>query len=165
MTQAKLWIIAALLFIAVAVVAVIKVWPMLHPDVSLLAPLDPNCDLRAGPCTSSLPGGGEVSFSIAPEEIPLVQPLTLKVEVSGIAAQSAEIDFVGIGMEMGFNRPKLKALGGGSFSGEGMLPVCIREAMEWEARVLLNTPDGLVAAPYRFITIKEGVVPEGASSE
>jgi hypothetical protein len=31
--------------------------------------------------------------------------------------------------------------------------------MEWEARVLIQTDEGLVSAPYRFITVKPGMEP------
>jgi hypothetical protein len=57
-TSIRLWILAGLLFAAVTAVAVYKVWPLLNPEVVAIAPLDPDCDLRAGPCRSSLPEGG-----------------------------------------------------------------------------------------------------------
>ncbi len=149
----KLWIAASLLFAMAATMAVYKVWPLLHPEVVDLAPLDPNCDLRAGPCTGVLPGGGRITFGIKPDTIPLIETLELDVRVDGVKASSAEIDFVGVDMNMGFNRPKLSAAGEGRFSGQGVLPVCVRKAMEWEARVLVKTNEGLVAAPFRFITV------------
>jgi hypothetical protein len=37
-----------------------------------------------------------------------------------------------------------------------MLPVCVRERMTWEARVLLHLPDGTLAAPFRFETTRRG---------
>ncbi|MCB1761466.1 MAG: hypothetical protein KDI68_16975 [Gammaproteobacteria bacterium] len=146
-----------LLFLLLAAVAVYKVMPLLNPEVARVAPLDPACDLRAGPCSSDLPGGGRVTFAISPAEIPVVKPLTLDVKVEGIPADSVEIDFQGVDMNMGFNRPRLSRLSQGHFSGPGMIPVCVRDAMEWEARVLVASDDGLIAAPYRFITVKPGV--------
>ena len=153
----KLWIAAALLLLALAGVAAYKVLPLLNPEVARIAPLDPQCDLRAGPCSSELPGGGRITFSITPEEIPVVQPLVLDVKLEGIAAAGVEVDFQGVDMNMGFNRPRLVRQGQGHFSGPGMIPVCVRDAMEWEARVLVASDDGLVAAPYRFITVKPGL--------
>ena len=44
----------------------------------------------------------------------------------------------------------------GRYSADGILPVCVRNAMEWEAKVLVRTDEGLVAAPFRFITVKPG---------
>lgn len=156
-TNTALWTIAALLFLALAGVATYKVWPLLNPEITRIAPLVPECDLRAGPCVGELPGGGTIRFAIQPEDIPVVKPLKYEVQVEGMEASSVEIDFQGIDMNMGYNRPKLQAMGDGLFSGDGMIPVCVRDAMEWEAKVLVRTGDGLVAAPFRFITVKPGM--------
>ncbi|MCG8429012.1 MAG: hypothetical protein MI754_16775 [Chromatiales bacterium] len=152
-----LGMVALVLFVAVAGVAAYKVWPLLNPELEYIAALDDDCDLRGGPCQSVLPDNALVSFAIEPREIPLVQPLKLTVDVTGVEVDSVEIDFAGVDMNMGYNRPKLEKTGDGQFAGEGILPVCVRDAMEWEARVLLKTDDGLVAAPYRFITVKPGM--------
>ncbi|RLJ17432.1 hypothetical protein DJ031_13985 [bacterium endosymbiont of Escarpia laminata] len=151
-----LWLVAALLLAAFSAVAVYKVWPLLHPEVLVSAPLDSDCDLRAGPCRSVLPDGSSISFSIEPRSLPLVRPIQLQVEIEGLEAERIEVDFSGVDMNMGFNRPALANQGEGRFAGKGMLPVCVRDAMEWEAKVLVKTQDGLVAAPYRFITVKPG---------
>lgn len=161
-TTTLLWSLAGLLFIALAGVAAYKALPLLNPKIGDVAPLDSNCDLRAGPCISTFSDGGRVSFAIKTEGIPLVKPLDLEVRLEGIEAEKVEVDFIGLGMEMGFNRPQLKATDAGRYVGAGMLPVCIRAAMEWEARVLVTTPQGLIAAPFRFITAKEGVVLPGS---
>jgi hypothetical protein len=31
-----------------------------------------------------------------------------------------------------------------------MLPICVRDVMNWEAKVLLDTAEGRMAAPFRF---------------
>ncbi|WP_260295578.1 hypothetical protein [Sedimenticola hydrogenitrophicus] len=160
-TTTLLWAIAGVLFLALAGVAAYKALPILNPEVGGMAPLDTDCDLRAGACRSDLPGGGQISFAIKTPGIPLVKPLDLEVRLSGVEASKVEVDFVGIGMNMGFNRPRLDARGDGVFAGTGMLPVCVRVAMEWEARVLITSPRGLLAAPFRFITVKDGVVLPG----
>ncbi|WP_428610343.1 hypothetical protein [Sedimenticola sp.] len=160
-TTTILWAVVGVLFVALAGLAAYKALPILHPQVGGTANLNPECDLRAGPCRSDLPGGGQVSFAIKTPGIPLVKPLDLEVRVQGVEATQVEVDFVGLEMNMGFNRPKLQAQGAGLFTGAGMLPVCVRVAMEWEARVLVTTPRGLLAAPFRFITAKEGAVLPG----
>ncbi len=152
-----LWSVAAVLIMAIAGVAVYKAWPLLFPDVLVSLPLDTECDLRAGPCVSPLPEAGSVSFGIEPRSIPVVKPLQLQVNVLGLKVEQVEIDFRGVDMNMGFNRPALEQQQAGLFTGKGMLPVCVRDAMEWEARVLLYTDQGLVSAPYRFITVKPGM--------
>ncbi|MCW8944169.1 MAG: hypothetical protein OQL27_05290 [Sedimenticola sp.] len=159
-TTTLLWSLAGLLFIALAGVAAYKVLPILNPEVGAVAPLDQNCDLRAGPCVSKV-SSGQISFAIKTKGIPLVKPLDLEVVLDGIEASKVEIDFIGLGMEMGFNRPQLQARGDGRYTGTGMLPVCIRVAMEWEARVLVTTDEGLIAAPFRFITVKAGAAVPG----
>jgi hypothetical protein len=151
--------VAGLLFLGLAGVAIYRVLPLLNPEVSMLAPLDPDCDLRAGPCRGDFPDGGRVVFGIQPDSIPLLEPLQFEVRVVGLEAEGVEVDLQGLSMNMGFNRPKLSPLGQGRFSGEGMLPVCVRDAMEWEAKVLIHTDDGLRAAPFRFITVKDGASP------
>lgn len=155
------WILAGCSLLLLAAAAVYKVWPLLNPQTAAVAPLDSACDLRTGPCTSPLPGGVSVTFSLSPRSIPVMQPLLLEVVVDGIDADGAQVDFQGVDMNMGFNRPRLSARGHGRFTGEGLLPVCVRDAMEWEARVLIESDLGLLAAPFRFVTVKPGMALPG----
>ncbi|MEW8507811.1 MAG: hypothetical protein AB2598_14020 [Candidatus Thiodiazotropha sp.] len=159
-----LWSILGLLFAAISIVALYKSWPMLFPKADLQAAVDPTCDLRAGPCTTRLENGGSVSFSIEPRDIPVVMPLAVQVNLQGIAATGIEVDFSGVEMNMGFNRVKLNAKKAGVFSGKAMLPVCVWDAMEWEAKVLIKAEQGLLSVPYRFITVRPGVSIPGADS-
>lgn len=157
-----LWLLAGLLFAALSGVAVYRVWPLLNPQAALVAPLDESCDLRAGPCMGTFPNGARVSLSITPRSIPVVQPLRLQVAVAGVSATAVQVDFQGVDMNMGFNRRTLAATGDGRFAGDGMLPVCVRDAMEWEVKVLVESDDGLLAAPFRFMTVKPGMAaPDG----
>ncbi|HIP53733.1 MAG TPA: hypothetical protein EYH03_06970 [Chromatiales bacterium] len=155
-STAPLWLVIAVLLIAVAVVAVYKAGPLLNPEVAVVAPLNSECDLRAGLCTATFPDGGRVSLGISPRSIPVVKPLRFDVRIEGMTADKVEIDFQGVDMNMGYNRTRLQAAGPGHFVGDGMLPVCVRDAMEWEAKVLVDTDKGLLAAPFRFITVKPG---------
>jgi hypothetical protein len=157
MKHGILWGLIGLLLLAICGVALYRVWPMLHPEIAVQVPADPACDLRAGPCISSLGEGTSVSFSIEPQEIPLVKPLQLRVELQGVEASSIEVDFSGVDMDMGFNRVRLEPVGKGSYSANGMLPVCVRDAMEWEAKVLLRSQEGLSSVAYRFITVRPGM--------
>ncbi len=158
MKNNMLWAVAGLLAISLIAVAVYKIWPQLNPKVAELAQLSHDCDLRAGPCSNVFSDGGSVSFGIEPRDIPVVQPLSLEVRLEGIEADRVEVDFQGTDMNMGYNRAELAQDGSGRFIGKGMLPVCVRYAMEWEAKVLLHTGRGLLAAPFRFIT----VTPDGS---
>ncbi len=90
-----LWVAAGLLFAALTAAAVYKVWPILFPEIAATAPLNPDCDLRAGPCTVEFFQGGKVTFGIVPETIPVVKPLTLNVALEGLEAERVEVDFAG----------------------------------------------------------------------
>ena len=147
----------AVLVAAICLVAVYKAKPILFPPISRSASVDPLCDLRSAPCVSPLGDDVKISFSIEPPEIPLVKPLKLRVIVEGLESNKVEVDFSGVDMNMGFNRVGLQQISHGLFEGDGMLPVCVRDAMEWEARVLISTSKGIVSAPYRFVTVRPGM--------
>ena len=157
MKNTALWSLVGVLLLAVIGVALYRVWPLLHPEVALQVPADPSCDLRAGPCISTLHETGSVSFSISPNSIPLVKPLQLRVELQGLKAEQVEVDFSGVDMDMGFNRIRLEPQGQGTYTGGGILPVCVRDAMEWEAKVLISNDQSLSSIAYRFITVRPGV--------
>jgi hypothetical protein len=152
-TLAPLWVILGLLFAALVALAVHKAWPLLYPEVVATAPLDPACDLRSGPCTARFPGGLEVRFAIEPRALPTLTPLRLAADLTGIDVRSVEVDFAGTDMNMGYNRVPLRETQQSRYEGEGMLPVCVRKRMGWEAKVLLHTPAGILVAPFRFESI------------
>jgi hypothetical protein len=157
---ATAWFVGFLLLALIAVL-VYRAWPMLFPPVTAAAPLDSDCDLRAGPCTGRLPGGGSVRFRIEPESIPVLRPLILTVQLDGIDAHGVEVDFAGTDMNMGYNRVSLTKETPSGWRGEGMLPICVRQVMRWEATVLLDTEQGLMAAPFRFDTYRSRRVDGG----
>lgn len=145
--------LALLLLIAGAVAAVVVgLWPLLHPEPVEVAAPDPDCELEMGPCSVFFDSGGAVSLSIAPAGIPALTPLMLDVAVRDLDVTRVEVDFAGADMSMGYNRPALAPAGPLRYIGEGMLPTCVKDRMTWEARVLLHTPAGLLAAPFRFET-------------
>jgi hypothetical protein len=150
-----LWLGAAGVFAAVAAGAFYVAWPLLNPAIVASAPLDPACDLRAGPCSATLPDGAKVRFTLTPRTIPLLEPLTIDVRVDGLRALGVQVDFAGVDMNMGYNRPSLTAEGEGHYVGQTVLPVCVRYRMDWEAKVLVRTPEGMMAAPFRFSTFRQ----------
>ncbi|TCT18975.1 hypothetical protein [Thiobaca trueperi] len=130
-------------------------WPILYPQPVQIADRDPGCDLRSGACMARLPQGGAVSFEIGPRTIPLLSPLRLDVGIQGLDdVRAVEVDFVGVEMNMGFNRVALTRIQAGHYTGQATLPVCTSTRMTWEARVLIQTPDALLAAPFRFETTR-----------
>ena len=158
MVNRLLWALLVALAVAVLVVVAVKLRPLLTPEPVLLAVPDPDCDLRAGPCTGRFAGGGEVTLDLEPRGIPPARPLVLRVLIRDLVVSAVALDLTGTDMDMGYNRRILEADGPGRFRGEGMLPVCVRTRMTWEARVLLTTPAGLLAAPFRFATSTGGTL-------
>jgi len=136
-----------------------QAWPLLFPKRQINAVIDPDCDLRAGPCTTVLDDGRSVRFSIEPRSIPPLAPLLLRVDTTGFTAREVSVDLNGVGMHMGFNRVALSKHPKGYFAATGTLSVCIRDVMEWEAMVTLVSEDTVVYAPFRFITTKNAVRP------
>ncbi len=149
-----LWVLAGLLVLAVAAMAVYRAWPVLHPQIIEQAPLAEDCDLRASACRVGFASGGGATLDIQPRGIPLVHPLQIAVTLDGLAPpRRVELDLTGVDMDMGLNRVALHPGDRpGSYVGEAMLPVCVRDSMRWQARVLLHTADGIRAASFRFDT-------------
>lgn len=147
-------LVVAIAALALAIAAAVAAKLLLAPagEIVFTAPLDTACSLQNGPCASDLPGGGRIELAIAPRPIPLLQPLNLSVKVQGMKARAVEVDFTGVDMNMGYNRPKLQREGSGLFSGQTTLPVCITGRMEWQAVVVVSGDKGKVAAPFRFVT-------------
>jgi hypothetical protein len=147
-------LLATAILLAVLLIGAVanKLLPMLDPPVAVDVPLDKSCDLQKGACSSNLPGGGHVTFSIEPHPIPVLRPLKLEVTIQGIKAKKVDVDFTGVDMKMGFNRPQLQAVGNGRFGGETTLPICTRNSMAWRATLLVETDGKLVAMPFEFVT-------------
>ncbi len=143
--------IAALLVVLLAGTVAEKLWPTLFVPQAIELPRS-TCDLQAGPCSVALPGGGELSFTIEPRPIPVLRPIRLEARLSGASASSVEVDFSGVDMKMGFNRPALQSAGAGRFSGEATLPICTTDSMAWRATLLVNSGGKLYAAPFEFTT-------------
>ncbi len=143
-----------MLLIALVVVVGYKLSPLLLPrsDVTVLPDLA--CDLQRQDCAVDLPTGGKIIFSIGARPVPLVTSFQVYVRTSGVLAERVEVDFEGVDMKMGLNRPQLSARGEDSFVGEAILPVCITGSMEWQATVLLETSAQRIAIPFLFSTGK-----------
>lgn len=140
------------MILALILVAVVgyKLSPLLLPKADVTANPYPGCDLQSGPCGAPLPGGGRLRFSLAPRPIPVVEPLEVSVDVEGVNAERVSVDFAGVSMNMGFNRPVLERTAPGRFSGQAILPVCVTGRMTWQATVLIESGSQRIAVPFRF---------------
>lgn len=144
--------------LALALIALLgyKFSPFLLPKADLTLSPPPGCDLHRQSCGAELPGGGRIELAMAPQPIPLVRPFRVEATVSGIKAGKVEIDFAGVSMNMGLNRPALQEIAPGRFAGEAMLPVCVTGRMAWQATLLVETDRQRIALPFRFDTPGEG---------
>ncbi|MFH1661268.1 MAG: hypothetical protein ABIG35_18360 [Pseudomonadota bacterium] len=138
--------------IALVVVVGYKLSPMLLPKADITVQPDPVCNLQREACSVALPSGGNVTLAMGTRPVPLVKPFEVQVATSGFSPARVEVDFSGIEMNMGYNRPELAARGTGSYAAEVTLPVCITGSMDWQATVLIETGSERVAIPYRFTT-------------
>lgn len=146
----KLALDAAIL-VAVAILGALAYYgaPLLVPRTDIALPLS-SCDLGKGSCTIELPRGGSAEVEISPRPIPALKPLQVSVTVRGRAANKVEVDFAGVDMQMGYNRPQLARGSDGRFSAQANLPVCVTGSMPWQATVMIDTGSSVIAAPFRF---------------
>lgn len=142
------------LLIALVVVVGYKLSPMLLPKADVTVQPDASCDLQQQDCAVALPGGGQLVLTFGSKPVPLVSPFRVNVRTQGISPAQVAVDFEGVDMKMGLNRPQLAAVGEGLFSGEVSLPVCITGSMAWQATVLLDAGNQRIAIPFVFSTGK-----------
>ncbi len=138
--------------IALVVVIGYKMSPILLPKADLTALPDPACDLQKQACAANLPSGGSIELSLGTRPVPLVKPFAVEVVAKGIQPARIAVDFSGVEMNMGYNRPELQPSGAGRFVGEATLPVCITGQMDWQATVLVEAGSQRIAVPFRFTT-------------
>ena len=110
-----------------------------------------SCDISVQECSVQLPQGAQLTLSIDPRPIRAMQKLTIKVDITGngLDPRKVEIDFAGVDMNMGYNRPELSG-GSRHFSGQTILPICITGTMTWKATVLITKDQEKIAIPFQF---------------
>ncbi len=152
MNSRLMWVMAAVLVVAIGAAVGYKLKLQQAQTVIAQAELDSGCDLHQRACSLTIPGGGKVTFGISPQPIPVIEQLQLTVETEALDAKAITVDFAGVDMNMGVNRFSLKRKEAGVYHGNGILPVCVRNRMSWEAKVMVQTDEGVIIAPYRFDT-------------
>lgn len=148
-----IWSITAILFIALLAAAGYKYREHMQGTTIATAPLDQHCMLNMQQCTSRLPDGGGASLTIAPHPIVAATPMQVSLQLEGLEAQGVEIHFRGESMNMGINQFILTHNSAGNYSGEVILPVCVRSSMIWIADVVVATPKRKIVFPFRFESI------------
>lgn len=142
--------ITVILILLAAIVGVVGYkYSLQHkPRAGTLLPVSA-CNPARDDCTVALPDGGEVTLSFTPRPVRPLRAFTARLTVRDVEVRSAEIDFDGTTMKMGYYRPRLNPVDSG-YSAEAMLPVCVTGTMEWAATILLSTPNGSLAIPFHF---------------
>jgi hypothetical protein len=115
---------------------------------------DAQCDLHSGPCRVDMPDGGLVELALSPRPVRPLVPFTIEVRYQGRELTAMSVDFNGVDMNMGFNRPILQQVAPGTYRGEGLLPTCVLDRMTWRAQVLLDGRDGRAIAAFDFDTTR-----------
>jgi len=123
--------------------------PLLAPRSDVSLPVS-DCDLGSGPCAVTLPTGGVAEIELSPRPIPALRPLQVSVALRDSNADKVEVDFAGVDMQMGFNRPQLTPAADGRFNGTTSLPVCVTGSMPWQATVMIHSGRSIIAVPFRF---------------
>lgn len=127
-----------------------KLSPLLLPKADVFIQSDPGCDLHRAPCTARLPDGARLTLALTPRPIPVTAPLQIEVSLEGLDAERVKVDFAGVEMSMGYNRPVLVAVTPRKHVGQATLPVCVTGRMLWQATVLVETEGKRIAVPFRF---------------
>ena len=99
----------------------------------------PDCDLRHGPCATTLPSGERIELRIKPVYMPVLTSVHLEVKTEKIPVRKIYIYFKGADMNMGEFRYNLLPQKGGLYSAQTILPTCIQEHMLWHAVVHVET--------------------------
>lgn len=113
---------------------------------------DATCELHLETCQLETEQGGIVHLSVTPKEIPTSSPITYHVKTDHLDVSRVKVEIVGVTMNMGSHEIYLTKNDEGVFEGSGILPVCVRSSMHWEARIHLLTKEGWILAPYQFWT-------------
>ncbi len=129
-----------------------KASTLLTTPVLVTLEAEAGCDLQRGPCSALLPQGGRVVLTVTPRPIPLIKPIMLDVEISGLDPGKVEADISTVDMYMGLNRRELRALGDHRYTMQTMLGACTRETMRWRFTVLMRDGRTTYSAPFEFET-------------
>lgn len=125
-------------------------WSQLFPAPVFTAAAPSGCELHAGPCSATFGSGRSIELELEPKTLPANQPLRILVDAGGLPADRASVEFSGIDMNMGLISASLLNTGDGTFSGDVILPVCVRRAMAWQATVVTKGTAGTHRATFRF---------------
>lgn len=127
-------------------------WPALHEMPSVSAPIAVDCDLAQRPCEVQFSEGPRIRLEVQPRNPAPMQPFRVVVQLDGLDAEQVAMDFHGVSMNMGWIQTNLQMGPDRQYVGETILPVCVRQRMDWEARVLVTADTKRWIATFPLIT-------------
>lgn len=135
-----------LLGLATLLLGLERLWPR---EVLSLPQLE-DCRLDQGSCRADLGEGAVLQVDVEPRPILPAEPITIELELEGLAAKQVTATFRGATMNMGLVETKLAAKGQGRFAGKALLPVCVSGRMDWELAITIESGRKLIRQPFRF---------------
>ncbi len=100
-----------------------------------------DCPLREKTCEVAVPGYGRLSLTVSPVGFKALSVMQIQLDLPQFSpsVSSAEMQFEGLNMDMGYNRVVLDASTdvAGQFSARAMLPACTAEKMFWRFHLFL----------------------------
>ncbi len=96
------------------------------------------CDLQADSCDLEFPAGEKIRLEITPRPIFANQKQKAILTLRNAIWKIDSIDFSGVNMEMGFNRPKFKKVSQNEYHAEFILEACTSNQIKWQALILVD---------------------------
>ncbi len=143
-----LWVGVALLALAAAGLAARSY--LQQPPAGAVLSSDA-CALPQQPCLAK--GAGQQILFAIDSPLSSHSDLRLRVELSGLEANSVTVNFDGADMYMGYNRVLLTRGDDGIFRATTPLPVCVTGEMRWRATVLVTQKTTQTRADFLFTTL------------
>lgn len=136
------------------------------PRPPALAPVSPPCDLSHGPCHVSWATGEGLELSVSPRPIALVTPLRVEARFGGRRPAWAALSLTSSTMDMGVTTIALEPAGEADLlAGQGSLPVCGSDRLEWRAALEFELDGVRRAQAFRFATVQGPPPPDAGSLE
>ncbi|MEY4591957.1 MAG: hypothetical protein RIR18_852 [Pseudomonadota bacterium] len=145
--------IVGLVFFALILIGAYQFLPLLLPQTDETVLPDPGCNLQQQTCTVTLSDGTKVALTMGTQPVPMITPFIVSVKADGFVPKRLEVDFTGVDMNMGLNRPTLVLQTDGAYSTEASLPVCISGQMDWLVTLFVERGRLRTAIPFRLTSV------------
>jgi len=112
------------------------------------------CALDKQACTAQGVNGEQLSLSLAPKPVPVLEDVRVTLQqLQGLGQlRQAEVSVEGVNMFMGYQSTALQAKPGQQWQGIFVLPICSSSVMQWQLSLDLQTSSGHYQAIFPFQT-------------